>query len=158
MKIFARIAVRIVYVAATLAVVAAAAWGQASKQTSERTSQQLSDQLSHKEQCSLAVVSRLVGGNQPVCDGVVVRQMAKRGHAFEQNQMGLASVLAVGPDYSEKEALAWFEHAAQKGYAPAQVNLAVMNINGWGTATNYAVGLHWLQAAADQGPPNKSGS
>src|SRR5580704_2840065 len=68
-KIFAGIAVRIVYVAATLAVVAAAAWGQASKQTSERTSQQLSDQLSHKEQCSLAVVSRLVGGNQPVCDG-----------------------------------------------------------------------------------------
>src|SRR6266404_1144815 len=68
-------------------------------------------QDSTKEQCSMAVVSRLVGSGQKVCDTTVVQDMAKRGHAFEQNQLGLASVLAIGPDFNEKEALKWFEQA-----------------------------------------------
>src|ERR1700730_12720741 len=67
------------------------------------------------------------------CDSKMVHEMALRGQAFEQNQMGIASVLAIGPDYSAKEALTWFRQAAQRGYAPAQVNRAVMHINGWGT-------------------------
>ena len=71
-----------------------------------------------------------------VCDGKLVQKMAKNGHGFEQNQLGIASILAIGPDYSEKEALRWFEQAAQRGYAPAEVNLAVMYINGWGTPVN----------------------
>src|SRR5271157_3089102 len=102
------------------------------------------------EQCSLAVVSGLVKKDTPVCDGAIVKQMAKSGHAFQQNQLGIASILAIGPDYSEKEAVQWFERAAQRGYAPAQVNLAVMYISGWGTPVNYAGALHWLHAAADQ--------
>ena len=73
-----------------------------------------------KEQCSLAVVSRLVGSDQRVCDSKVVQEMAQHGHAFEQNQLGIASILAIGPDYSEKEAVKWFEQAAQRGYAPAR--------------------------------------
>jgi TPR repeat protein len=89
-------------------------------------------QASLKQQCSLAVVSRLVATDTPVCDSTVVQKMARSGHAFEQNQLGIASILAIGPDYSQKEALAWFEKAAQRGYAPAQVNLAVMYLNGLG--------------------------
>jgi len=108
-------------------------------------------QDSAKEQCSMAVVSRLVSSQQKVCDTTLVQDMARRGHAFEQNQLGLASILAIGPDFNEKEAVKWFEHAAQRGYAPAQVNLAVMYINGWGTSTNYGTALRWLHAAADQG-------
>src|SRR5438552_1891311 len=104
---------------------------------------QAASQSSPKEQCSLAVVSRSVGSSTPVCDGAVVQQMARSGHAFEQNQLGIASVLAIGPDYSQKEALAWFEKAAQRGYAPAEVNLAVMYANGWGTPVNYGTALHW---------------
>src|SRR5277367_2714654 len=107
-------------------------------------------QTTRNEQCSLAVVSRLVPGSSPVCDAATVQQMAKRGHAFEQNQMGMASILAIGPDYSEKEAFAWFERAAQRGFAPAQVNLAVMYSNGWGTPVNYGAALRWFRAAADQ--------
>ena len=103
-----------------------------------------------EQQCSLAVVSGKIGNGTRVCDNNLVQQMAKQGHAFEENQMGLASVLAIGPDYSEKEAVKWFERAALRGYAPAQVNLAVMYLNGWGVPVNYGAAQYWLRAAADR--------
>jgi hypothetical protein len=45
------------------------------------------------------------------------QSLAQSGHAFEQNQLGIASMLVVRPDLNEKEALAWFERAAQQGYS-----------------------------------------
>ncbi len=108
-------------------------------------------QKSAKEQCSLAVVSREADSAQPVCDGVLVRETAKQGQAFELDQQGMASILALGPGYSQKEALKWFEQAAERGNAAAQVNLAVLHMNGWGTERNYGTALLWLQRAADQG-------
>jgi len=103
-----------------------------------------------EEQCSLAVVSRLAGNSQNVCETKVVQDLARKGHAFEQNQLGIASMLAIGPDYTDKEALKWFRKAAQEGYAPAQVNLAVMYANGWGTPVNNGAALNWLHVAAGQ--------
>ena len=108
-------------------------------------------QDSTEQQCSLAIVSRARGSQVKVCDSGVVEEMARKGHVFEQNQMGIASVLAISPDYNVKEALSWFQRAAQRGYAPAQVNLAVMYSNGWGTPVDYGAALRWLHAAADQG-------
>jgi len=105
---------------------------------------------SKSEQCSLAVLSNLTPSTQKVCDGKLVKEMASRGHVFEQNQLGIASMLAIGPDYSQKEALHWFERAAVRGYAPAQVNVAVMYANGWATPRNYGAALRWLREAADQ--------
>jgi len=128
---------------------------------------------SAKNDCSLAVVSHLVTSQQQVCDGSLTQNMAqdmaRRGHGFAQSEQGKESILALGPDYSEQDALRWFQQAAQRGSAPAQVNLAVMYINGWGTngsgtngwgtngsiapansSTNYGLALHWLHAAADQ--------
>ena len=83
---------------------------------------QLFAQKSSEKQCSLAVLGQRVGDKQLVCSSKVVQEMALRGHVFEQNQLGMASMLVIGPEYSEKEALKWFERAAQRGYAPAQVN------------------------------------
>src|SRR5882672_5117109 len=102
-------------------------------------------------QCNLAVVSKLSAATGPTCDEKAIRQMARQGQVYEQNQLGIASILAMGPGYNTEEAIKWFERAAQRGYAPAQVNLAVMYSNGWGTTVNYGKALHWLQAAADQG-------
>ena len=51
-----------------------------------------------KDQCSLAVVSRLAVRDGPVCDMATVQQLAQSGHAFDQNQLGIASMLVVGPD------------------------------------------------------------
>ena len=81
----------------------------------------------------------------------MVPGLARQGHAFEQNQMGMASTLAIGRDYNDKEALRWFEKAAQRGYAPAQVNLAVMYLKGWGTSANGGAKLHWILTAAESG-------
>lgn len=106
---------------------------------------------SENEHCSLAIVSKSIGDTENVCDGKIVREMARNGHVFEQNQLGIASILAIGPDYSPQEARKWFEDAALKGYGPAQVNLAVMYMNGWGVTQNYGAALHWLRTAADKG-------
>ncbi|HEY7096789.1 MAG TPA: tetratricopeptide repeat protein [Terriglobales bacterium] len=103
-----------------------------------------------KEQCSLAIISRSVAEGQSVCDGNTVRQMALLGEAFQNSQRGIASILAIGPDYNIKEAVEWFQRAAQEGDPAAQVNLAVMYLNGWGTDKNEGAALHWLRAASDQ--------
>ena len=113
----------------------------------------LSAQKSSQDQCSLAILSQRINDKQLVCSSKVFRQMDLRGHTFEQNELGMASMLVIGPEYSENEALKWFERAAEGGYAPAQVNLAVMYLNGWGIPMNYAAALLWLHAAADQGFP-----
>ena len=49
-----------------------------------------SAQTANDEQCSLVVVSRFAARDQKVCDGKLVREMAAQGHAFEQNQLGIA--------------------------------------------------------------------
>lgn len=100
--------------------------------------------------CTLAIVSRTQGPSENICDAKLVRGMAVHGHVFEQNQLGIAAMLAIGPDYSEQEALQWFARAAQRGYAPAQVNLAVMYANGWATPVNYGAAVRWLLEAANQ--------
>ena len=105
------------------------------------------------EQCSLAVVSRLIPSSAKVCDSATVLRLAHGGRVYEQNQLGIASVLAIGPDFSAREALGWFQKSAMNGYAPAQVNLAVMYANGWGSPQNYGVALRWLRAASEQHYP-----
>ena len=107
-------------------------------------------QGSTDEQCSLAAVSRVLSSNTRICDSGLVQELARKGQVFAENQIGIASILAIGPDYNQKEALTWFQKAAGGGYPPAQVNLALMYANGWGTSVNYGSALHWLHAAAEQ--------
>jgi TPR repeat protein len=101
--------------------------------------------------CSMAIVTNQHLGLTHICDPQTIRKLAQQGHVFEQNQMGMVSMLVIGPGYDPAQALKWFEQAARNGYAPAQVNLAVMYINGWGTPSNYGTALHWLHEAANQG-------
>jgi TPR repeat protein len=49
------------------------------------------------------------------------------------------------------EAHKWFQKAARQGYAPAEVNLAVLSLAGWGTRANAGEALYWLHSAAQQG-------
>ncbi len=89
------------------------------------------------------------GGN--ACDHQAITELARTGHAFAENQMGIESALVLGPQRTIKDARKWFGKAAAKGYAPAQVNLAVLYLNGWGAPQNYGAALYWLKSAADQG-------
>src|SRR5215469_10833896 len=41
-------------------------------------------------QCSLVAVSRLLAKQENVCETKVVQELAQKGHAFEQNQLGIA--------------------------------------------------------------------
>jgi uncharacterized protein len=85
------------------------------------------------------------------CDAKAVENLARSGHAFAENELGVESALVLGPDKTIRDARKWFEKAARQGYAQAQVNLAVLYLNGWGVEKNYGTALYWLKAAAAQG-------
>src|ERR1051326_4395451 len=61
--------------------------------------------FSSNGQCSLTVVSRLMAGKGKTCDSGTVLRLARGGQVYEQNQLGIASILALGPDFSVRDAL-----------------------------------------------------
>jgi TPR repeat protein len=67
-----------------------------------------------------------------------------------ENEKGIA--LAESPENARtlEQAYRWFEKAASKGYAPAQVNVAVLSLAGWGTPSSAGTALYWLSEAARQ--------
>ena len=87
------------------------------------------------------------------CDLSTIQVAARSGEVYAQNQLGLLAALSVENGRDIRDARSWFEKAARRGYAPAQVNLAVTYINGWGTPQNYGAALNWLTAAAKQNHP-----
>jgi uncharacterized protein len=68
-----------------------------------------------------------------------------------ENEKGIALAQAQDTLRTLQEAHHWFEKGARKGYAPAQVNLAVLSLAGWGTPPNAGTALYWLREAARQG-------
>src|SRR5262249_32625052 len=76
---------------------------------------------------------------------------AGTGAAFWENQQGITAIIGLPADL--KKAEHWIEKAARRGYAPAEVNLAMMYIQGWGVARNDGAALYWLTLAAQQGQP-----
>src|SRR5215475_13900733 len=66
------------------------------------------------------------------CDRKVLEAAARKGEVYAQNQLGLVSALLVNNRQDLRRARSWFEKAAREGYAPAQVNLGVLYVNGWG--------------------------
>jgi len=87
------------------------------------------------------------------CDSESVTKLADSGHVFLQNQMGIESALLLGANRSIEDARRVFQNAALRGSGPAQVNLAVLYMNGWGVPKNYGSALYWLKSAAAQGIP-----
>jgi len=105
----------------------------------------------NSEQCSVAVFGQSAADSRDVCNPETPKKLSKDSTVFQQNQDGIVSMLAIGPNRSVKEAVAWLRKAAQRGNAAAQVNLGVMYSNGWGVPRNDATALHWLVTAADAG-------
>jgi len=87
------------------------------------------------------------------CDSESLTKLADSGHVFLQNQMGIESALLLGANRSIEDARRVFQNAALRGSGPAQVNLAVLYMNGWGVPKNYGSALYWLKSAAAQGIP-----
>ena len=76
---------------------------------------------------------------------------AGTGTAYSENKHGIAAMNGSPGDL--KAAHNWFQRAARRGYAPAQVNLAMMYLQGWGVVRSDSAALYWLTLAAKQGQP-----
>jgi TPR repeat protein len=104
--------------------------------------------------------------NTGCVSGEMVRLLAREGNSvrvspsvelvsqktgFRENEKGIALTQAPEADRTLRQARNWFEKGARKGYAPAQVNLAVLSLAGWGTPPNAGAALYWLREAARRG-------
>jgi TPR repeat protein len=104
----------------------------------------------------------------PCVSSAMVRLLAREGNSVRvrpftelgsqksgsrENEKGIALAQAQDTARTLREAGNWFAKGARKGYAPAQVNLAVLSLAGWGTPPNAGTALYWLQEAARQGYP-----
>jgi uncharacterized protein len=87
-------------------------------------------------------------------DGIRVnspRQVGNEAAAVRDNARGIVATKAPETAETMTQAHKWFQKAARRGYAPGQVNLAVLSLAGWGTWPNAGEALYWLHAAARQG-------
>ncbi len=75
-------------------------------------------------------------------------QLVLQQAGSRENERGIALTQAPETARTLEEAHRWFEKAARKGYPPAQVNLAVLSLAGWGTSPNAGAALYWLREAA----------
>ena len=77
--------------------------------------------------------------------------LASQRAGSRENEKGIALTEAPETARTLREAQQWFEKGARKGYAPAEVNLAVLSLAGWGASPNAGTALYWLREAARQG-------
>jgi uncharacterized protein len=114
----------------------------ASAQTSERSA---------GNNCVSAEMVRLLarkGNSVRVSSGSV---LVSQKSGSRENEKGIALTQAPETARTLQAAHQWFEKGARRGYAPAEVNLAVVSLAGWGTAPNAGTALYWLREAARQG-------
>jgi TPR repeat protein len=79
------------------------------------------------------------------------RGLVSQRAGSRENEKGIVTAVTAATLQTLREAHRWFEQGARKGYAPAQVNLAVLSLAGWGTTPNAGAALYWLREAARQG-------
>jgi len=76
---------------------------------------------------------------------------AEAGDAIAQYNLGVMYRKGQGVEQDFKEAVKWYQKAADQGYAPAQHNLGVMYENGQGVEQDCEEAVRWYQKSADQG-------
>jgi hypothetical protein len=79
------------------------------------------------------------------------KQFSGQQAGSRENEKGIAAAQAQESLRTLQQAHDWFEKGARRGYAPAQVNLAVATLAGWGTPPNAGAAFYWLREAANQG-------
>ncbi len=80
-----------------------------------------------------------------------LRDLAERGEARAQYDLGLLYDKGQGVPQSDKEAFHWYHRAAEQGDARAQYNLGLMHVNGQGVQRDYVEAYYWIDLAAEQG-------
>lgn len=80
-----------------------------------------------------------------------LRDLADRGDAAAQYEVGVRLSEGRGVPRDLKAASGWFERAANQGLAPAQYRLGSLYEKGMGVTTDSAVAVSWYEKAAAQG-------
>lgn len=141
-EIFCKTATRFTLLAGALMLAATLVALAASAQTSESLP---------GNTCVSAEMVRLLareGNSVRVSSGSV---LVSQKPGSRENEKGIALTRASNTARTLQAAYQWFEKGARRGYAPAEVNLAVVSLAGWGTAPNAGTALYWLREAARQG-------
>ena len=100
--------------------------------------------------------SDLPASSQRELDAVLTgwRAVADQGHADAQAaqvNLGIMFEKGRGVAQSDKEAVRWYNKAADQGLAAAQVNLGLMFEEGRGVAQNDKEAVRWYKKSAEQG-------
>ena len=79
------------------------------------------------------------------------RQLATKGNAVAQFNLGLMYANGRGVSQDDEEAVRWYKLAAAQGYILGQYNLGTMYHNGRGVTQDYKETVKWYRLAAAQG-------
>ncbi len=79
---------------------------------------------------------------------------AKDGSPEAQAWLGSLYANGEGVDADDKNALSWYEKAAEQGNSMAQANVGAMYYMGQGTSKNVDKAIKWLSTAAENGDVN----
>src|SRR6476619_5000814 len=77
-------------------------------------------------------------------------QLAQRGDASAQNELGLLYYEGKGVPQNHRMAKEWFDKAVLQGHAGAQVNLGTLYLRGEGAPQSSQMALLWFSRAAGQ--------
>ena len=91
--------------------------------------------------------------HEPVAVGSVglCREMAEKGKADAQYDLGALYMYGEGVEQNAKEAVKWYRKAAEQGLADAQYDLGMCYMEGKGADKNPPEAMKWLCKAAEQG-------
>ena len=79
-----------------------------------------------------------------------LRQLAQRGDATAQNELGLLYYEGKGVPQNHRKAKEWFDKAVEQGHPGAQVNLGTLYLRGEGAPQSSQMALFWFGRAAAQ--------
>lgn len=81
----------------------------------------------------------------------IFRQLAEKGDAAAQNDLGVLNEKGQGVPQNYVEAANWYRLAADQGTAVAQLNLGLLYAKGHGVPKDYVLAHMWFNLAAAQG-------
>jgi hypothetical protein len=91
----------------------------------------------------------LYANDDIIYDGLI--RDAENGDAEAQFNIGVCYYLGEGVVKNDKQAVYWFEKAANQGHAGAQFNIGRSYYHGEGVVKNYKQAVYWYEKAANQG-------
>ena len=80
-----------------------------------------------------------------------ILELANKGDACAQNNLGLMYAKGRGVARSDEKAVEWVLKAAEQGLASAQYNLGCMYRDGHGVERSHVKAVEWFKKAAEQG-------